>query len=153
MMWTLLRTLFLLKLACCYFGSCLKPWDFRDGSFPGLWFLVLSFLGAQVYSGAENLSLVWMRRFEAIPNRRGQTFHCVQNEFPDLWVLLEIVAIHLFLHEHVQNCFIILLCLNLGIMVWWLFFVEVWCEERQEPSCCARCCLCSTLVLYLKLRH
>lgn len=97
----------------------------------------------------------WFERgeLEAIPNRRGQTFHCVQNAFPDLWVPLEIVAIHLILHEHVQNRFIVLLCLNLGITVWWLFPVEVWCEEREEPSCCAGFCLCSTLVPYLKLRQ
>lgn len=153
MMWTQLCTLCLLKLACCcYFGSCLKPWGFGDGGFPGLRLLFLFFLGAQVYSGAENLSLVWMRRREAIPNRRGQTFHCVQNAFPDLWVPLEIVAIRFFLHELVQNHFIVLFCLNLEITVWGLFSAVVWCEERENPSCWARYCLCSSLVPYLKLR-
>lgn len=154
MMWTPLWTLCLLELSCCSFGSCLKPWGLWGRCFPRVMIAgFIFFLGAQVYSGAENLSLVWMRRFEAIPNRRGQTFHCVQNAFPDLWVPLEIVAIRLILHEHVQNRFIVLLCLNLGITAWWLFPVEVWCEEREELSCCAGYCLCSTLVPYLKLRQ
>lgn len=141
-----LQTVLFLQVASIYFTNYPQPWSFlgmviaQGCDCAGVLLIFFFPLWCSGVFWCRDSQPVWMRGPEAIPNRRGQSFHCVQNAFPDHRVPLAIVVISSWAPPELSHCSAVFALGNTdtGTLFCWV--------GKGEVLYRAQCCLCSVRV-------